>query len=400
MNNLLTKGTSVLKHSIVKYPILIITVAYLIVSTFLFVSYGIKVVNDTHRYMEYAENLNQGIYIDQHNIWYVGYVLFLFVIQKISSSHEAIILAQYALAYVAVLCLYRTAFMLSNCKLTAVVAALIYCCFMEILTWCSYLIPEGIYISCLTITFFLLVKSTRLASYIFPTSLFIIFTCLIKPTGIALIGAILIGVTYKVGLLIKSRNVKILVSTSVCLLLLLLANRMLNTFILIENYVIGEIVYAITSLPNHPDIELLTLDIPKDIYVPSKDISPLPRLALFIINNPVFFLKLSLSKVAWFILHIRPYWSTGHNIFVMLFLMPLYYFSAVFIISEKRSSLKIFTFTFIIIHIITIAFTTVDWDGRFFMPLMPILIIFGSMGLMNSKENRFSTGNQSLNEKN
>ncbi|MEJ0031719.1 MAG: hypothetical protein WDO15_15680 [Bacteroidota bacterium] len=80
-----------------------------VVNLKLFSVYGVKVVSDSPRYIEYANGLASGFYIDTFNIWYVGYVVYLLVIFKVFSAGIAgAVVGQYVLSFVSVIALYRT----------------------------------------------------------------------------------------------------------------------------------------------------------------------------------------------------------------------------------------------------------------------------------------------------
>jgi len=51
-----------------------VTFAYLAMASVLYYKYGIKVVYDSPRYLNYAQNLHQGFYVDSLNFWYFTYV--------------------------------------------------------------------------------------------------------------------------------------------------------------------------------------------------------------------------------------------------------------------------------------------------------------------------------------
>lgn len=364
--------------------LLLVAIFHLLVSGFLYWHFGVRIVNDSRRYFEYADNLNSGFYFDHHNFWYFGYVSFIFIAQLISDNPEMIVLFQYLLSFVAVIFLYKTCLILYDNKWTAVIAAMLYIFIIEILAWNSYILPEAIYASAIVFSFYLLVKPNKKIGQWILAIVVVMVTCLVKPTGITLFASILMVLLVKLTDNLKGRSKYVLFFIAGVMVLIII-NRMLHTYIIIENYLTGEIVYAISTLPEHPYFNLLSVEVPQDIYVPDPGYQPLSRLILFIFFNPLFILKLSLAKTLLFLLHIRPYWSTSHNIFVMVFLYPIYWFAAKNFTSVHTSRYhRIFGLTFFCMNILIIAFTTVDWDGRFLLPLLPLLFISGSKEIVDS----------------
>ena len=95
--------------------------------------------------------------------------------------------------------------------------------------------------------------------------------------------------------------------------------------------------------------------------------------------NLKYWIILFCAKVFFFLLHIRPYWSLEHNIFNLVILIPMYYYSFRYLISNSISKeIRVFSIFFFLTHILSIGITTVDWDGRFLMPLLPMIFILGS----------------------
>jgi len=165
-------------------------------------------------------------------------------------------------------------------------------------------------------------------------------------------------------------------------MLLLLANKMLTTYYIIENYTAGEVVHGIQQYSG-PSYAPLIMKVPENIFIPSTENEPLMKIILFIINNPWYWLKLTSTKIFYFLIHIRPFWSWGHNLFCLVVLIPLYTFGLYGIFKNKlNSSFLNFPLLFIGLHSIIIGTTSVDWDGRFLMPVFPILFIIGINGFM------------------
>lgn len=360
-------------------PVWLLCLCYLIVAWVIYLQFGVKIVNDSKRYLDYAANLNQGFYFDPHNFWYFGYVAFIFIVRLISSDTEVIIFFQYAFSFLAIILLYKTSILLFSNKLLGFLTSFFYIFILEIITWNSYILPEAIYASALITSFYLIIKPDKSIFLNIITLILVLFTALIKPTGFVLIVSILIVIGGN--LVIKNRLVRYTISVLLGALFLVMLNKMLTTFILIENYLTGEIVYDLTTLPNHPDLKLLTVDVPDDLYIPAKTLDPLARLVLFVIFNPIYMIKLSFLKVLLFLSHIRPYWSTAHNLFIVLMLYPLYSFGFKGF-SFLNRDYKRFTIIFFLGHLLIIACTTVDWDGRFLLPLMPLLFLVGGSGIV------------------
>ena len=367
-----------------RFHILILSLLFWVIASLIFVKFGVKNVNDSHRYLEYATNLKNGFYVERHNIWYIGYVIFIYLVRLISgSSNELnIIIAKNILSYLALLLLYKTNLNFFRSQNIALICTLFYLIFIEIFFWNSYILCESLFISLTCISlYFLSIIHNRQVSLIamFFAGILILLTILTKPTGIA----VLIGVIGIITFNIWKNNSKpylrysmLIISTA---LILLLTNKMLVTFMVMENYEIGEVVYDITTRPYKPEYKLLLINVPEDLEILSSEYPPLIRIVHFMVFNLKYWIILFCAKVFFFLLHIRPYWSLEHNIFNLVILIPMYYYSFRYLISNSISKeIRVFSIFFFLTHILSIGITTVDWDGRFLMPLLPMIFILGS----------------------
>ena len=209
-----------------------------------------------------------------------------------------------------------------------------------------------------------------------------LITFFTKPTGISIgiaIGALLIY-QYKNSIL---KTPKLMLVASICILCIssyVLINSMLQSFILIENYLLGEIVYGITTLPGFHSMQTLTIDVDMaSINVPDKSHSPIIRNFLFFVHNPVFFVKLFSLKLFWYLAHCKPYFSLFHNVFIIVLLYPMYLFFGISLsVNSDDKPIKLFLTTIIFINCLIVSLTSEDWDGRFLMPILPALFLLGT----------------------
>ena len=363
-------------------PLVLISILYLIVSMLLFAENHVKIVNDSYRYLEYANNLKTGFYFDNHNFWYFGYAVFIFAVKQIHNSELAIVIAQKILSWIAVISIYKTSKLIFNNPKGAMITSLLSILFIEILAWNSYILCESVYCSFTCISFFVLAKIHRGSTNIGTLTLAVLvisLAVLAKPTGIALLGAISLIAFIKLKVFITNRTLRYSLIFLSCLVLILLINKMLTTYLVMENYQLGEIVYAITTITHKPEYDLLVVSVPNNLFIPSQESFPLIKILSFIIHNPIYWTKLFIGKIFYFLLHIRPYWSIQHNVFSLVVLLPLYFYAIQAVIKKRlKKDLLIFFMAYMFIHILSIGITSVDWDGRFLMPLLPAIFIVAS----------------------
>lgn len=99
----------------------------------------------------------------------------------------------------------------------------------------------------------------------------------------------------------------------------------------------------------------------------------------YAVAHPAAYISLMANRVGWELAGVRPHFSTKHNVYVLLYLMPLYLFTVIGLIRYWRHPviiLSIFTFA---LHAGLIAITFADWSGRFLTYAFPLLCVcFGA----------------------
>ena len=365
--------------------LVIILLVFLLINAFLFQKYGIKVVTDSGRYVEYATTLRSGFYFDPHNFWYIGYSLYILLIQLLQGSFTAIVAGQYVIAFFAVLALYKTSFIIWKNRRSALATILIYLLFIDISSWNSYVLTESLYTSftcfsiyCLTLMY----NGKRDFWFIALTGILVLFTIFIKPTGIALAGALLSVVMYT---FLKQLNNRIVYAGIIIFaggIFLYLVNRMLTTYLIMENYQLGEVIYAVTTVTDRPEVKSLVISPPENIYQPPVNYPPLLKIISFFFHHPLYWLRLFFTKAGYLLLHVRPFWSWGHNLFSLVVLLPSYWFCVKTLRQEKaKAQVVMFAETYLLIHLLSVCMTSEDWDGRFLIPMLPVIFLFTGHGV-------------------
>lgn len=363
--------------------LLILLVLFLIVSFFIFNHLGVKNVTDSARYLDYARNLEDGFYIEKHNFWYIGYVILIFIVHALTGSYNELnlILFQYLYSLFGLVFLYKTIKIFHGTTPAPLIGGVLFLVFIEISIWNSYILCESFYFNNIVFTFYFLAKTfiqkkftvTNIALSVF----FTILTTFSKPTGIVII--LSIASTAYLYFWLHSKwhlRIKIITFFLVYFMIGYLINMMIETFQIIENYQFGEIIYNILSLPQKAEYNSLTHTVPELNLLPPQ-FPPLIRLIHFIFFNFEFWCILFLKKIYFFLMHIRPYWSLKHNLYNIIILLPINIL-ALWQIVITNNFVKFFILIYLVLHILIVGITTVDWDGRFFLPLIPIIIIFAA----------------------
>jgi hypothetical protein len=106
---------------------------------------------------------------------------------------------------------------------------------------------------------------------------------------------------------------------------------------------------------------------------------PLEKIVFFIFHNPVYFIKVASLKVWYLVSGIRPYYSSIHNVFTVVWMAAIY---ILFGLGWQRThhAIKVFAIVVILVNCALIGVSTVDWDNRFYIPMEPGIVLLSGGG--------------------
>ncbi|MEM9328430.1 MAG: hypothetical protein AAGA85_22370, partial [Bacteroidota bacterium] len=332
--------------------------------------------------LKYAQRLSEGFYIEPHNVWYFSYVLFVYGVRLLVPGTLAtgLVIGQYLLGLLALVALTDAGRRIYDSNRAGIAVGFVYCVFVELTFWHSYVLCESLYVSGVC---FLLWSAVRLEQHrrsrydwllLIGLATWVAF---LKPTGIAVWASLAALGVYALWPRLRP-GWRWTMGILTVLLILLAADRMLATFGVIRNYEKGEVIFGIRSLPYRVDYRTLMLTPPEDIYVP-QDSSTIRRIMTFVVQHPWYWIKLTTLKLWYFLAHIRPYWSGAHNAFNLILLLPCYVLSFRMVRASRLPRWFVLASTvFVLVQCLSASLTSVDWDGRFLMPVLPVVFVLAS----------------------
>ena len=325
---------------------------------------------DTDLYVLEATAINSGSFPEGRSILYISYILILAGLQFLTIPISVVVLVQVLFSFFALVCIYKITFSLSQNNFTSFIACLLYIVCFKIHQWNMIIYTDSLFTSCCIISFFLLHSSDSIKKYLFVL-LFVGFTFFLRPTGIALIVA---SSGYLYFTIAAKKKVRIIILVLLFVLALTVLNLMMNYYIdsFIDSYAKAEIIYPNVSF---------WIRVPDNLYIPSQNELPLLRFVLFLVYNLFYVLKLIALKGFLFVIHAKPYYSIGHNIVILVFLIPTYFFAFKGIKFISSKPIKVFFIVFVVFQIMTVSLTSENWDGRFLFPILPFVFILTSFGI-------------------
>jgi hypothetical protein len=347
-----------------------------------FLYFGVKSSVDTVLYVDDAQLLLQGALPAQY-ILHTSYSFLIAVVLFLGGRPEHVVIFHLLFSALAVAAVYRLTLSLSSDGTTAAIATLLYVLWPDIQQWNYIVYTDSIFTSSVLIAIALIHFARTRLEYVLA-GIGAVFAIFARPVGITFFTALLVyGVVWFSQSGFKRRRALYAISFVLIAIGLIAVNQAVDEYIdgFLDSYAKAEIIY-----PGIP----VGVDPPKDLYSPGYEYPALVRLALFIVNNPVFFMKISLVKTFLFLGHVKPYFSWTHNILIALFLWPLYVFGVVGIRSLPNNGLKAFIFSFIALQTLTITLTSENWDGRFLLPVLPWVFILSANGILVLLRRRLS----------
>jgi hypothetical protein len=368
----------------------LITALFVIINGVLFLKLGVSVDSDSNRYLGYAEEIRErGLFFKSHEFWYIGYVLFILLVTSIYPSLGAIVIAQVLLSYMAVLSLHASSKRLFGSEGAGLWVVCLFLGFFMISFWNYWIYAESLFISlnCLSLYFLIKWVKKEITWPIFALGgVILCWTIFTKPTGVALLAALCaLGIFFALKMATTPVR-KAAIYSLIVLGFLVVLNAMLETFGFIDDYKRGEIVFNIQKLRHMDYARWLIVPVPENLYLPSQDYPPLVQLLALMLGNPAYTLKLFSLKFFFFITGIRPYYSVWHNLYNVGILIPAYFLFGYNVIKKAVPPQLIwFSLTFVGVTVLSPTILTIDWNGRFLLPMLPVIFLVGAGGMSIGK---------------
>jgi len=300
---------------------------------------------DSEMYISGAKKLLNGQLPQGRDIFYSSYLIVLAFISFLGLDPESVIYVHFLTAIGAIFCSYRLVLKLTGDTISAISAPLLYITWFKFQQWNLIVYTDAMFSHMAIITIYALITARNLKQKISAIAL-IFFTSFLRPTGLGLLVVTSVYLVLETTFVKKIKLLpKIVAFTLFTLSALWIINTALRGFIdsFIESYKVAEIIY--------PKIKFV-IEEPEFLDIPAKTNEPIWRLFLFIINNPIYFLKLFTVKGLLFVGHIKPYYSLPHNVIIAAFLYPLYFLAIKGYLSIKKSYPKLLLSSFIVFQTI------------------------------------------------
>lgn len=364
-------------------PLVLLFSLFLVVQAILFYKIGVFTGLEAQKYIEQGNLLYKtGAFSDPKYVFYLPVILLVYLCRLAGIPDQVIVLAQLTLSAIAMFFFYKLGKIIGN-KRIAFYSTVLLIFFLPLQLWNFYLYSDSIFIS-LTIIFTYLVHKygDKGLKGLFIILLFLIVLIFSRPNGMLFIPPLMVYLLFKQQ---QSRQLKLL-GLALCVFLLFSLYFLMNTAFrgggdldILKPFVEEHIICFVPTRTTGTNIDIINTT------------SPLNDLFYYIIHNPKHFLQLSALKLLSFFNLTRSYYSTFHNICLLIFIIPIYLFSLIgiyrFMKINRNSSL--FIVSLLILYPLAISFQCDDWHSRFTMIIIPYFILFCVYGLEKMRKPLF-----------
>lgn len=350
------------------YSKYILFICWFIVQAFLAYTNGIKLDGEAGKRIYEAKNLMNGQGLDGYSSYmYFVETFVIFLSLKLKLGYVFVVVIQLLLNLFALNYFYKYLCFLYKNSLVALAGGclLLLCAYYQLYN--TYLYTESIFFSLSIIYSCFLLRIEKLTiKNIAVIVLFLLLICITRPSGIFFIAATLIYLFFLI-----SNNINTYLKIGTFIALFIAALFLLNLLMGAGG--------AIDILLPFKD-ERIICDVPTLSYNVNIDTvkngNSLYGLFYYITHNTEQFYRLALIKSKTFFGLVRPYYSKGHNLFLMTYFYSLYLLILATLIkfNKKLPLAFIYFMAIIIVYWFSVIFSCDEWHNRFFLTLTPFLI--------------------------
>jgi len=351
---------------------------WLLIQLLSFFMFGIVTTNEAVKYRGEAQNLlHYGHFSEQKYIFYSGYIFLHVIFIKAGFETAGVFVIQVLVNLLAMFFFFKTAFNISNNPRYAFLSTLLLIFCYSWQWWTVFMYTESFFCSLVIIFTFLLfgIKRKTFIRYVFTGLLFllILFT---RPTGLLFIPAMCFLLLYK--LIVKKKFVIAFFSSIL----------IFSAFAALTNYAMKAGSGYDFMKPLFENSVLC--------YIPTQS-QPEPATHIndnglngiieYFKKNPINFLKLSVLKFLSYWGLTRPYYSALHNSWLRLYFYPLYFFAFIGILNSTQKYFTCYSTGVLIIFTLSVMVSCDDWNNRFTMPVIPLIVLLAGFGIQYAYRN-------------
>lgn len=346
---------------------------WVLVQCLLYSKHGIKVVFDSKRYLGQADLLAAGDY-SSLKVSYIVYTALL-ALSNTLGSLGWIILLQTIVSGLAMVAMYKAARTLTGSELVAALTAFLLILWPDFQFWNLYIHTESLFVSVTCLAFWRLVTAHKTSHYL-QLWLLLLVVVFLRPNGFMVAASVFVywGISFCELRGYTLWKAAILLLSIVSIVVLIVAHFFLQDISSDHSFtkflVSGEVIQGYEPLRI------------KDATIAQPQGTPLQQTVAIVLNEPLFFVKQSLMRLLYYWAQVRPYYSLWHNVAIVALMYPLYLLGIKALLAGRVEARVTGFIVFLMLQLSAmVVVSAVDWDNRFFLPLLPFVFLLGAIGI-------------------
>jgi len=366
-----------------KNHIAVLAGLWAVVHTLLFWHYGIRIFEDSATYKQAADFLaSHGYLADPDQVFYNVPIFCIALFGLLTADPSALFVGfQCVVSAFAALALYRAAATLFGDALAGLLAAGLYIIWWDMIHWNTTVMTESLAGSIICFLLYSLVHYQARGKDKVVVALWVVASVLTRPTGLIVAVSVLLFFIARTEKRIVVTDIRFVLLCVVVLVVLLTGAQYLFTrWDFTDQYRRGNIItYADIVEGTSLHYPLMRLDEP--LQMPDTDAPGLLRIVLFVVGNPWYFFKAMILKIAFLLSGMRPYYTILHNVYALMWNGMIYLFFIKGCRMVVRKDIVIVVISVAVLNSLLVGISSVDWDNRFFVPMVPGLVLIAGGGM-------------------
>lgn len=343
---------------------------------------------DSVRYIEAARQLvSVGRVVDVKAAYYLGYEIFVAAIYAAGLGDIGVIAVQIMLGGLAIFALFDLGRHIGG-ELGGIFAASLYAVNIELHQWTFYILTETLFTTTLIFVVWAVYRATEKGNHIGWLTLGLVLGAalpVIRPNGWVLLPVVVIYLMFQ---FVRKPGWKMGIYTILAAGIMVFSMAWLPYYqgIIPEHslglFFQGDDAYYSRLLRG----EVIWNDAGTQIAMPSGIpvlTGGLGSVLRYCSQNTVACVNLFGRRIFLEAIYWRPYYSFEHNLGIALVLPVLYVFAILGVYRLRKAFFTWFILCLICVHFLFVSITWVDYNGRFLLYVLPLISLFGSLGMQN-----------------
>lgn len=335
---------------------------------------GVRFGGDTPLYLDGAKRMLYGLPLVDRQSSYAGYVAIVAIAQSIGLGNLGVVIIQLLLGAIAAAAVYLLGAALAG-RAAGLIASTLYGVDVDTNRWHQFVLADSIYVSLMTIGVWLTHRAAvrRGAEPLVSALAVLIATGFVRPEGWFLLPAAAGYLIVMRGQSVRSRlgGIAALCGGAAVFVVVIAPSYQGNlqavgpANMLQRGQTIWDFDGWLVAMP------------PNDVAAGDQA----RRAVEYALRHPVSTITLMAARVGVHFAHVRPFYSTLHNVAIVLWLLPVYGAALYAAARLKTSPLAAWIIAAIASQTLVVALTHAEWDGRYLAHVLPLIDIFVGVGV-------------------